>query len=111
MLRGDGVWVWGADSVLEEASVMIRPQCTQRHGAVPLGSRWESFVSHHTLPVFICLTVSQLQHTGSLAVAYGTYFPDQGSNLGPLHWELGDLATGQPGKPHSSTFCLWTCLF
>ena len=24
--------------------------------------------------------------------------PDQGSNLGPLHWELGVLATGPPGK-------------
>ena len=23
-------------------------------------------------------------------------FPDQGSNLGPLHWELGVLATGPP---------------
>ena len=25
-------------------------------------------------------------------------FPDQGSNLGPLHWELGVLAIGPPGK-------------
>ena len=24
--------------------------------------------------------------------------PDQGWNLGPLHWELGVLATGAPGK-------------
>ena len=24
--------------------------------------------------------------------------PDQGSNLGPLHWELRVLATGPPGK-------------
>ena len=44
-------------------------------------------------------------------MACGTYFPDQGSNLGPLHWALGDLATGQPGKSHDSTFCLWICLF
>ena len=49
---------------------------------------------------------SLLQHTGSLVsacellvVAHGTLFPDQGSNLGPLPWELGVLATGPPGKP------------
>ena len=24
--------------------------------------------------------------------------PDQGSNLGPLDWELGVLATGPPGE-------------
>ena len=33
----------------------------------------------------------QLQHVGSS-------FPDQRSNLGPLHWEHGVLATGPPGK-------------
>ena len=30
--------------------------------------------------------------------ACGIQFPDQGSNPGPLHWELGVLATGPPGK-------------
>ena len=42
---------------------------------------------------------------GSLAVTYeflvatcGIQFPAQGLNLGPLHWELGVLATGPPGK-------------
>ena len=34
----------------------------------------------------------------SLAVACGTQFPEQGSNLSPLHWEHGVLATGPPGK-------------
>ena len=29
-----------------------------------------------------------------LLVTCGTWFPDQGWNLGPLHWELGVLATG-----------------
>ena len=33
-------------------------------------------------------------------VACGIQLPDQGSNLGPLHWELRVLATGPPGKPH-----------
>ena len=32
-----------------------------------------------------------------LIAACGIQFPDQGSNLGPLHWEHGGLATGPPG--------------
>ena len=31
-------------------------------------------------------------------MAYGIYFPNQGPNLGPLHWEHRALATGQPEK-------------
>ena len=48
---------------------------------------------------------SSLQHVGFLAATCklllatcGTYFPDQGLNLGPLLWECGVLATGPPGK-------------
>ena len=33
-----------------------------------------------------------------LVVACWIYFPDQGSNPGPLHWEPGVLTTGPPGK-------------
>ena len=33
-----------------------------------------------------------------LVAACGIWFPDQGSNLGPLHWEHGILATAPPGK-------------
>ena len=33
-----------------------------------------------------------------LVVTCGIQFPHQGSNLGPLHWECGVLATGPPGK-------------
>ena len=33
-----------------------------------------------------------------LIAACGIQFPDQGANLGPLHWELGVLVTGPPGK-------------
>ena len=33
-----------------------------------------------------------------LVVACGVYFPDQGLNPGPLHWELRAPATGPPGK-------------
>ena len=35
-----------------------------------------------------------------LVAAYGIQFPDQGSNLDPLLWELGVLATGSRGKSH-----------
>ena len=31
-----------------------------------------------------------------LAAAHEVLFPDQGLNLGPLHWERGVLATGPP---------------
>ena len=41
----------------------------------------------------------QLRHVNSqLRHACGIYFPDQGSNLGPLRWECGVSATGPPGK-------------
>ena len=39
-----------------------------------------------------------------LVVVCGIYFPDQGSNLGPLHWELRVLATGPPAKSHLNIF-------
>ena len=42
---------------------------------------------------------SSLWHTRSLLAARGIQFPDQGSNLDPLHWERGVLATGPSGKP------------
>ena len=48
---------------------------------------------------------SQLQHVGPLVVACGIQFPDQGWNLGPLHWEQGVSATGPPGCPR------WLFLF
>ena len=34
-----------------------------------------------------------------LVVAHEIYFPDQGLNLGPLHWEGGVLATGPLDPP------------
>ena len=44
-----------------------------------------------------------------LVAACGIYFLDQGSNLGPLHWELGVLATGPSGKSHK--FVFYICEF
>ena len=50
-------------------------------------------------------------HSGSLVaackllvIARGIWFPDQGSNLGPLHWEHGVLATRPPGKSQKKPF-------
>ena len=43
-----------------------------------------------------------------LSAACGIEFPDQESNLGPLHWGHGVLATGPPEK-FSRTF--WTMLW
>ena len=37
-----------------------------------------------------------------LVSAYGIYFPDQGWNPGPLHWEPGVLASGPPGQVPSA---------
>ena len=42
---------------------------------------------------------SSLWHTRSLVAARGIQFPDQRSNLDPLHWERGVLAPGPSGKP------------
>ena len=39
-----------------------------------------------------------------LVAACGTWFPDQGSNPGPLHWECGVLATGPPRKALQQQF-------
>ena len=48
--------------------------------------------------------LQQLQRVGTAVVAHGHscfricgIFPDQGSNPGPLHWQV-DSATGPPGK-------------
>ena len=37
----------------------------------------------------------------TLSCACGIWFPDQGSNLGPLRWEHGVLTTGAPWKSQS----------
>ena len=39
-----------------------------------------------------------------LVVVCGIYFPDQGSNLDPRHWELRVLATGTVAKYHLNIF-------
>ena len=39
--------------------------------------------------------------------ASGIWFPDQGLNPGPLHWECGVLASGPPGKCPEFSFYKW----
>ena len=43
------------------------------------------------LLLFSCFGVLALRHVGS-------YLPDQGSNLHPLHWKHRVFITGLPGK-------------
>ena len=43
--------------------------------------------------------------------ACGVCFPDQGSNLGPLPWECGALATGPPGKSPTQTILPLSVLY
>ena len=43
-----------------------------------------------------------------LAVACGIQFPNQGLNLGPLHWERRALATRPPGKSPFGTLNIQT---
>ena len=39
-----------------------------------------------------------------LVAACGIYFPDEGSNPGPLHWEHGVLTAGPPRKSQESIY-------
>ena len=68
--------------------------------------------------LFVC-SRSQMQHVGSLAfisacellvAACRIQFPDQGSNLSPLHWQHGVLATGPQGKSNSHLILDETCV-
>ena len=52
---------------------------------------------------------SQLQHTGSLVVVCGIQFPDQGSNPGPLHQELGVSAIWTTREVPFPGLFLWLC--
>ena len=52
---------------------------------------------------FFLIHVFIWPHRVSVA-ACGNQFPDQGSNLGSLHWEHGVLAIGSPGKSPFSIF-------
>ena len=54
---------------------------------------WHLASSFRRAGSFRCSMNSQLRH------ACGTQFPNQGLNLGPLHWEHGLLPTGPPEKP------------
>ena len=90
----------------EKTDRLVSPSTSQLLVLSSEMGAWAGRATDHFLFLFkkvlICLAVPGLQsslwHAGSLAVAYGNLFPDQGSNLGPLHWKHGVLATGPPGK-------------
>lgn len=42
--------------------------------------------------------ISSLPRGGPSVAAWGIWFPEQGSNSGPLRWEHGVLPSGPPGK-------------
>ena len=54
---------------------------------------------------------SSLQHAGSLVTACGIQFPDQGLNLGPLHWGAKsqplDHQGSPPCLPFKVSYVLW----
>ena len=58
---------------------------------------------HHFFPFIFKKILIYLTAPG-LSCTCGIWFQDQGSNLVPLHWELGVLATGPPGKSLPNTF-------
>ena len=63
------------------------------------------FVKHTIfLNVRTCFDLFIYLALSVLVVACGIYFPDGGSNLGPLHWEHRVLATGQPGMSQNILF-------
>ena len=54
------------------------------------------FVWLHQVLVAACWDLLVVTHE-LLAMACGIYFPHQGLNLSPMHWEHVVLATGTPG--------------
>ena len=53
--------------------------------------------AHYMLRFFFILKKLFTWLLAILAMACGIEFPDQGWNLGPLHWECKAFATGPPG--------------
>ena len=67
--------------------------------------RKEFYLGQNLILVILPCLFLFLQLLQVLVVAYRIQFPDQGLNLGPLHWEPGVLATGPPGKSQLWFYC------
>ena len=86
---------------------------------IPVMLRLACFILFHRFLIllslfafgFLSAVLSCMQHMGSLVVTCRIYFPNQGSNLGPLHWGFRVLATGPPGKYLSALLVGWFPLF
>ena len=97
------------------------------HAAVHGVAKSQTWLSDWTTTlknIYLAPARSQLWHAGHLwsllrcvgsliaacrllVKACGIWLPDQGSNPGPLHWELGFLPTGPPGSP---SLAIWNSM-
>ena len=88
LLQSTGSRCVGFSRCGTQASVVVA--CgLQSAGSVVVARGLGSFCYRVVLQCAVC---------GLLVVACGIQFPDQGSNLGPLHWEHRVLTTGPPRK-------------
>ena len=71
---------------------LLRGSVLQLHG-VPLLRFFKNFI-------YLFIELHWVLVAASSIAASGLYFPDQGSKLGPLHWEHGVLATEPLEKSH-----------
>ena len=93
--------VWRSDrqrtdcKMWANATMLMCPKCCWRYSCFTLLKiilKYYLFIWLHQVLVAAC----RLLLVGS-SFPEGASFPDQGSNLGPLHWELLVLATGPAG--------------
>lgn len=67
-----------------------------------------SFFKYSIYIYLAALGLSYSSWYSILVAVCGIWFPDEGSNPGPLHWEHSVFATGPPGKtPYSPFFSIW----
>ena len=91
----------------------VRRKLSSLFSAMVCHRTWDSFYSF-TAPVLVaaCRIVHLCYDMWDLfVVACGIQFPDQGSNLQPLHWEHRVLATGPPAKSPDMGDCKWKLIF
>ena len=99
------MWQGKAQLLLLQGLAQGCPQLPQNWACVLLLFLFSEKIKKIFLIYLFGCTGSWLQHAGSLVMvcqllsaACGIQFPDQGLNLGPLHWELRVPATGPPER-------------
>ena len=110
------VWSLGQEDPLEKemaphsSTLAWRIPWTEEPGGLQsMGSQSQTPLSDwtttYTLKIYLFI-----QLCWALAVACGIWFPDQGLNLGPLHWECSVLTTGPPEKSSTVYSHAWKSL-